>query len=67
MTTNTTSTAATEKQISYLVSLANKASGTQFRFPSQIPWLRQRLTMAERSGRISKVRASALIDELLAA
>lgn len=64
--TTTTSSMATDKQIDFMVSLGNRVSGTSFRFPSQVPCLRSRLTMKERSGSISKVRASAIIDQLLA-
>lgn len=58
---------ATPKQVAYLLTLANRLTGESARYPSQNRWLKANLTMRERNGQISKARASALIDELIAA
>jgi len=57
-------TAATNKQIDYLISLHNRVHGTKAAFLGQCKTLN--LTMRERSGNITKVRASMLIEDLRA-
>jgi hypothetical protein len=57
-------TAATEKQLDYIVSLANRVTGDRHRFISQHRNLLGLST--SKAARLSKTEASAIIDELAA-
>jgi hypothetical protein len=59
---------ATPKQLEYLVSLLNRATGEHCRFVSQhAAEIRRRWGLSTgQIGRLSKAQASSMIDELLA-
>jgi hypothetical protein len=60
----TSNDSATPKQLSYLLALINRLEGSSASFLSQTKWGKANLRMRERSGQISKARASALIDQV---
>lgn len=64
MTTNATSTAATDRQIAYIIRLCNQLTGDRAAHLSQV---RKVIGISSsKAGRgLSKTEASAIIDELL--